>query len=181
MPFQLSWFGDRFVQEVDQRLEAKLHQTGQAVVATAQSLAPVDTGHLRSTIGYTVSSGGGGIGLTPGGLITKGKTLTVYATAYYSLFKELGTRYQSPTPFLRPALNAVGRIWGVQMEMAFASRAVRSPAKLLAHRAGFVHSGLTKTQQAHVRKNLIPASKQHFKGNVKRAKLKVHKEGWRPS
>lgn len=57
----------------------------------AKSYAPVDTGFLRNNI---VSRYEGMSGI-------------VHSQSAYSGFQEFGTRYQSGTPFMRPALNFI--------------------------------------------------------------------------
>lgn len=55
--------------------------------------APVDTGHLRDSYQTSVEdSGEGAVG-------------RVFTTVEYSIFQEYGTRYQSGTPHVRPALD----------------------------------------------------------------------------
>ena len=56
--------------------------------AKAHSMAPEDTGFLKNNI-VTRYEGMSGI---------------VHSQAGYSIFQELGTRYQTGTPFMRPAL-----------------------------------------------------------------------------
>jgi HK97 gp10 family phage protein len=69
-----------------------LERLGSEIVEDAKDLAPVDTGHLRESIGHTVTGEG------------FESTLTVEASADYAGYVELGTRYMAPQPFLRPAL-----------------------------------------------------------------------------
>ena len=67
-----------------------------AVEAEAKRLAPVDTGNLRrSIIGEVVTT-------------KAGHTAVVGSNVRYAIYQELGTRYHPASPFLRPALGAVG-------------------------------------------------------------------------
>ncbi|MFC5947074.1 HK97-gp10 family putative phage morphogenesis protein [Pseudonocardia lutea] len=58
------------------------------IAQDAKRYAPVDTGELRESITAEVH----------------GTTGTVKATAEHAAYVELGTRYQSAQPYLRPAL-----------------------------------------------------------------------------
>lgn len=65
---------------------------GAEMHAKAQRYAPVDTGNLKRGIKLTMSDGG--------------FTATVDANDIsYSVYQEYGTRYQSGTPFIRPAFH----------------------------------------------------------------------------
>jgi HK97 gp10 family phage protein len=66
---------------------------GALVVKEARRLVPVDTGFLRDSIHVEMSSDGS-TGIA-----------NVVADAEYAGFVEFGTRYQSPQPYLRPALK----------------------------------------------------------------------------
>lgn len=59
-----------------------------------QSRAPVDTGHLRDSYGYTVEGSGEKV------------VAHVGTNVDYALHQEYGTVYQSGTPHVRPALEA---------------------------------------------------------------------------
>lgn len=65
------------------------------VESAAKQLCPVDTGRLRSSITHTVTREGSSYRVTVG------------TNVEYAPFIELGTRYMSAQPFLRPALDAV--------------------------------------------------------------------------
>ncbi len=144
------------------------------MVARAQALAPFKSGALRGSIRYEVSGGGGGVRLGLGGLYTAGKTLIIEVGVPYGIFQEFGTRHIRPHPYIRPALNEIGRIFGAELGIQFNTPTYGSP--VYAHQAGFTHpKHLTNRQKAHIATHLLPASKRHFKGNVKRAKLHVRK------
>lgn len=76
-------------------IRAAAHQ----LEATAKLLCPVDTGHLRSTIGPPAFSGDGRSG---------GMEAAVSATASYSRYVEWGTSRMAPRAFMGPALDRVG-------------------------------------------------------------------------
>lgn len=64
---------------------------GAEMQAKAQRYAPVDTGNLKRSIALSMEDGG--------------FTARVEATAEYASYQEYGTRYQSGTPFIRPAFH----------------------------------------------------------------------------
>lgn len=68
------------------------------VEAVAKLFCPVDTGHLKSTIGPPEFSGDGRHGEMEG---------KVSATANYSIYVEFGTRRSAPQAFMGPALDRV--------------------------------------------------------------------------
>lgn len=74
-------------------------RVGQAAVAIARDLCPVDSGYLLSTINYEVRRTG------------TGWAVVVYAGASYALYVELGTSRMSAQPFMRPALDRVGPLY----------------------------------------------------------------------
>lgn len=65
-----------------------------AVDRQAKSLAPVDTGRLRSSINWRL------------GHDSQGLVGIVGTNVSYAIFQEFGTRYMAAQPFLRPALQA---------------------------------------------------------------------------
>jgi len=72
-----------------------MERLGVRVERAAKRLAPVDTGLLRSSISHDTSGNGDGM------------HTDIYSHVSYAIYQELGTRYQSGTPFLRPALHQV--------------------------------------------------------------------------
>jgi HK97 gp10 family phage protein len=68
------------------------------VEATAKLFCPVDTGHLKGTIGPPEFSGSGRSGAMEA---------TISATARYAAYVEWGTRYMAPRAFMGPALDRV--------------------------------------------------------------------------
>jgi HK97 gp10 family phage protein len=84
------------------------------VATTAKRLCPVDTGRLRSSIGFDVIRderglvGRVGSGIGP-----------VSEPVLYAAFVEYGTRFMDAQPYLRPALTSVlGRLNGVGEQSA---------------------------------------------------------------
>ncbi len=147
--------------EIGRRVDAQMLEIGQKVVTIATNYAPKRTGRLATSIHFDYS-------LTS-------HTLVFVVDAPYGIFVEYGTRNQVPHPYLRPALNTVGQIYGFNLEMAFANIPhIQNP--LLASGAGFhLPRTLTPKQVAHVRKHLLPTSKRHHISNVSRARLRVRK------
>lgn len=161
----LNWFGNKITALVNRDVTAKLQQSGAAWLAMSRSLAPVLTGELRAREDFKV----------------EGNELTLILGAPWDIFQELGTRYIRPHPHAQPALNAIGRVWGTSVTMQFNAPAISSP--ILYHKGNFVvPSGiqakpLTAAQRQHVQRHLIPSARQHYRGNVKRAKFQVRRFG----
>jgi HK97 gp10 family phage protein len=64
------------------------------IESTAKSLAPIDTGRLRASIASEVKQMGP---------VIKG---FIGSNTHYASYVEMGTRYQEPQPYLRPAIDA---------------------------------------------------------------------------
>lgn len=176
-PFR--WFGDRVKKFVDNAIDKKMHAAGEAIVARAQQLAPVATGALRNSINYVVMYNEGG-----------GRhELVIQVGMPYGVYQEFGTRFMSPHPYIRPAINRVGRLYGFDLTAQFAG-AGYNPATggpwhgLLAgtgrtQKPGFAASAhprfkqLTSKQVSHVTGTLIPSIKRHHRGQVKRTRFMV--------
>ncbi len=157
----VEWHGADVANEIGRRIDANMLALGRDVVQRAEALAPVKTGLLRSSIGFDYS--------------LSDHTLVFHVDAPYGIFVEYGTRNMRPHPYLRPAMNAVGPVYGFNLEMMFANTPfIQAP--ILAKGAGFhLPSTLTAKQRQHVRQHLLPASKKHFKENVSRAKMGLRK------
>lgn len=156
--FSFQWLGSQVTGFVDRLVEQKLRASGAEWLAISRSLAPVDTGRLRAEEDFRVI----------------GKTLTLIMGTPYDIFQEFGTRYIRPHPHVRPALNAIGRIWGTTIEMEFAAPQIARP--IFAHKGGFVvPQELTPKQRHHVVTHLLPTSRRLHRGNVKRAKFRVRR------
>lgn len=157
-----NWLGNKVVDAVLGEIDDRLNRAGARFVQRAQALSPVRTGALRAGVYYRVQD----------------RTLVVGDTQSYSLFVEFGTRHMAPRPFIRPALNDLGRLFGADLEMEFGVRNYANP--ILAHPRPNVlfqtPPTLTAKQLAHVRKHLVPTSERLRKGrNVRRAKMTVRR------
>jgi hypothetical protein len=151
------WFGGRILQGVYDWRDQKLHEAGAACLAQSRALAPKKTGFLASQETYQVANG----------------TLTLILGASYDIFQEFGTRNIHAHPHVRPALNAVGRIFGA-VEMQFAAPFIASP--VLAHKGSYVvPKNLTQRQRRHVAQDLLPVAQRLHRGNVRRAKFRVRR------
>jgi HK97 gp10 family phage protein len=154
------WFGAALTKTVLGDIDAKLQLTGQQIVATAQSLAPVRTGALRAGIDSQVAN----------------HVLTITFAEPYSLFQEFGTRTIPAHPYIRPALNAVNRVWGGTIDVEFNVPLITAP--VVTHKgtmivpSGIQPRPLTQAQHRRVQANAAVA-KQHYRGNVKRAGFRV--------
>ena len=77
--------------EATRRAQKVVAKTAADIEATAKSLAAVDTGTMRNSIGTTISGGG--------------LTAEVGPTVDYAIYNEYGTRRMAPRPFMGPALE----------------------------------------------------------------------------
>jgi HK97 gp10 family phage protein len=155
----ITWNGQAVLDEISHRIDQSAHRIGQEVVQVAQTYAPVDTGFLRSSISYAYDNVSHSISFIVG--------------APYGIFVEYGTRHSHAHPYLRPALNTVGTIYGFETSMKF-TNVIPTDKELLARGPGFIGGkGLTEGQKRHVRHNLKPVSERHHIGNVSRSKLRV--------
>jgi HK97 gp10 family phage protein len=100
----VNWNPAGLFASVDAKIAAKMTQAGEAGVAEARRLVPVDTGQTKASIGFAWRQ--------------SDKTLQIYADTYWSVFLELGTSRMPARPFLRPGLAAAARVWGGNLEMA---------------------------------------------------------------
>ena len=153
------WNGDAVIDAVNQRIDQQAHQIGNTFVGIAQRYAPKRTGRLASSIGYAYNP--------------STHTIQFLVGAPYGVFVEFGTRHSMPHPFMRPALNTVGTIWGFETELVF-QNTIHTDMELLAHGPTYqMGKGLTERQKHHVRHRLKPVSQRHHIGNVSRARLRV--------
>lgn len=70
--------------------QVALRKTAEDIVADAQALVPVDTGHLKASLA---------------GPSFTGLTAEIGPTADYGGYVELGTSRMGPQPYLRPAFD----------------------------------------------------------------------------
>ena len=161
------WFGQQVKDWVLQKVDDRLHQTGDRIVSRAQQLAPVDTGALRNSISYIVA----GEGLV--------RTLVIDVGMPYGIYQEYGTRNISPHPFIRPALLEIGRLWGIDVQMTFAHGGPTTWQGVYHTQGRYVVPSaiqpkpLTPKQRVHVENRLAPSGKAMHRGNVRRAKMRV--------
>lgn len=148
--FYFQWNGDAVLAQVMEAVDDRLVALGGFVVNHMQGYAPVDTGMLRAGIHDTFDK--------------STHTLYVYSEAPYSVYQEFGTRHIPPHPFMRPTILDVGPTW---MGMPIEWELILNPPAQISEPLRATTSGfrlprrqrLTAGQEAHVRKNLIPASK----------------------
>ena len=163
----IEWHGSDVLNEIGKRIDANMLEMGQKVVAEAVRFAPKKTGRLAGslTFDYNLST----------------HTLVFYSDMpepNYDIFQEYGTRNMLPHPHWRPALNAVGQIYGFNVELAFANvPAIRNPLRAIGPTFQGPRS-LTAKQREHVAHGLKPISKrlwEHSSGNVSRAKMHMRR------
>ena len=77
--------------EVTRKAQQVVAKTAHDVESTAKSLAAVDTGAMRNSIGTTITNGGLSAEIGP--------------TASYGAYVEFGTRRMRPQPYMRPAAD----------------------------------------------------------------------------
>ena len=77
--------------EVTRKAQLVVAKTAHDIEADAKSLAPVDTGALRNSIGTTISNGGLSAEIGP--------------TVHYAPYLEFGTRRMPPQPYMGPAAD----------------------------------------------------------------------------
>ena len=75
----------------DNAIDRALEKIGLVAERYAKEYAPVDTGRLRNSISHEVASDEGAV--------------YIGTNVEYAPYQEFGTRYQSGTPFLRPAVE----------------------------------------------------------------------------
>ena len=69
-----------------------IKKNGSELQAKAQGKAPVDTGHLKRSIGLDITD--------------EGLTAEIEPTADYAAYVEYGTRFMNAQPYMRPTYNA---------------------------------------------------------------------------
>ncbi len=154
----ISFNGNEFLKGISDRIDQSANEIGKKVVQVAQTYVPVRTGYLRGSISYAYDNQSHAISFVVG--------------APYGIFVEYGTRHSHAHPYLRPALNTVGTIYGFETSMQFA--AFETDKELLVGGSRYIGGkGLTAGQKRHVSENLKPKLLRHHIGNVSRAELKV--------
>lgn len=154
------WFGDRVLNAVLGDIDARMVTAGNQWLSISRSLAPVRTGELRAREDFQVVD----------------HTLVLILGAPWDVFQEFGTRTLAPRPHVRPALAAIGRTLGFDVEMHFNRPGGSTWGGIHATEGGFVvPKGLTRGQRLHVQRHLVPMSQRLHRGNVKRAKVRVRR------
>lgn len=93
--YRLDWRGAEISGKITAAVFEAMDETGAAAKAHAQSIVPVDTGRLRSSIDAIVDQSGG----------DQRRRLTLFAAAPYARYVEEGTARSPAQPFLRPAID----------------------------------------------------------------------------
>ncbi len=155
----LSWDSQLIQDGIHQRITAQMLALGKQVVQIAERLAPKKTGRLAQSISFDFNQAD--------------FRLVFVVEAPYGMFQEYGTRHIRPHPYMRPALNMVGPIYGIQTELAFANLPPIHAPITTSGRDYHLPTNLTARQVSHVRKHLVPAMKRHHIGNVSRAKVHI--------
>ena len=95
---------DKLLKGPDGAVAADMERLGVTAEGIAKELCPVDTGNLRSHIRHATQ-------LDESGQVCG----YVGSDVNYTIYPELGTMYQAPQPFLRPAveqaISATGPGW----------------------------------------------------------------------
>lgn len=105
LDFIKNWRGDELVSQVKAEVDTRMRRCGEAMVTAAKQRAPIRTGHLQASIGYTYRQ--------------SDQTVQLYADAPYAIFVEFGTYKMIARPFLRPAMEAAAQVWNFSMALAF--------------------------------------------------------------
>lgn len=79
---------DKFFAQNEEKVKKGLEDIGKMLVPEIKAATPVRTGNLRDSNDYEVSE----------------KVLTLYNTAEYASFVELGTIFQTAQPFMRESI-----------------------------------------------------------------------------
>ncbi len=156
----VTWNGPAVYDQVMAAVDRELAQIGGFLVDHMQMYAPVESGNLKAGIHEVVD--------------TNIHAVTVYIPAPYSVYQELGTRYISPHPFIRPAILDAVAVWDLKDVTIILHPPPQKSEPLRATTSGFKlprHQQLTAQQVMHVRTNLRPVSKS-FAGKFKRRGVK---------
>lgn len=95
-------------QRVGATAAAVTRKTAADITRDAKTLAPVDTGNLRASIGSTIR-GDGRMGVV---------RAEIGPTASYGIYVEMGTSRMAAQPFLRPATDRNLPGWRAALEQA---------------------------------------------------------------
>jgi hypothetical protein len=146
--FNFEWNGDEVERAVMARVDQELMKLGGFLVDHMQGYAPRDTGALAAGIHDTYDF--------------STHTLTVVIPAPYAVYHEFGTRFIRPHPFARPSIIDAAAIWNITDVLFYLNAPSQISEPLIATATGFRlprKQKLTAKQVSHVRKNLIPTSR----------------------
>lgn len=155
---EFNWDAAAVIDEVHARIAANMLEMADRVVSLAESFAPKKTTRLAQSIGYDWNY----------------QDLTIVFTVGvdYGIFQEYGTRNMPPHPYLRPAINQVGPIYGFHVEMAFLNTPEYNQPVLAVGSRFATPPTLSAKQEARVRENEAYSKKYYYsRGNVHRARL----------
>jgi HK97 gp10 family phage protein len=155
----LGSFSQQFSNEVHARITKHMRQMGIVIENKAKELVPKRTGRLHDSITYSLDE--------------NNYTLSIVVGAPYGVFVEYGTRHMMPHPYIRPALNQLKDIYGINTEMAFLNTPHIHAPIIASGKDFFVPSTLTPKQVQHVKQHLKPTSESYHIRNVRRSKLVV--------
>src|ERR1700744_3702411 len=156
--FDFRWNGAAVEQEVLNLLHQDMRGLGGFLSGHMQQYAPVDTGLLRSSITDSYD---------PGSF-----TLTIMVGAPYSVYVELGTRFQAPHPYIRPTIiDAAAAYPWIDWDVLLVLNPPPQRSEPLRATTGVFrlpkHQKLTAQQVHHVNTKLRPVSRQ-FASKFKR-------------
>lgn len=155
---EFNWDAAAVIDDVHARIAANMLEMADRVVSLAESFAPKKTTRLAQSIGYDWNY----------------QDLTIVFTVGvdYGIFQEYGTRNMPPHPYLRPAINLVGPIYGFHVEMVFVNTPEYNQPVLAVGSRFATPPTLSAKQEARVRENEAYSKKYyHSRGNVHRARL----------
>ncbi len=155
---EFNWDAATVIDEVHARIATNMLEMADRVVDMARQFAPKKTTRLAQSIGYDWNY----------------QDLTIVFTvgAEYGIFQEYGTRNMPPHPYLRPAINQVGPIYGFNVEMAFLNTPEYNQPVLAVGSKFHAPKSLSPKQRARVLENAAYSKKYyHSKGNVVRARM----------
>lgn len=96
MSMRLEWYGQQILDQIRAQAAQAIDSTLADAAARAASLAPVDTGALKSDITYKPATKQGGVIVGSFGAYT----------VDYAIYQEMGTYRMAARPFIRPAADA---------------------------------------------------------------------------
>ena len=155
----VSWTPQPLLDLVNRHIDNRMNEAGRRMVARARQLAPVRSGNLRNSIGYTYRQ--------------SDRELTLHADATYAIFVEFGTYRQPAQPYLRPAINECSIVWGGSVGVAFdtapALRSATAQPRNERHRAIMAHNlgtsvGFNRGRFGRAKQHVGRARRGHSRG-----------------